>query len=210
VKSFEQFVSESAQQGHVNLLFEKGMYSLAEDLERILQLFAEAGVPFELIGGLAVNAHLMAASERSRSFLTRDIDVLVRRSDLDAIMRAAKLLDFEPKRMLGGYALIGPGQELWESVHMLFVGEKPKSTYPVQNPDLNPEGKDLFGLTIPVAPLRDLLILKLNSLRPKDVVHLEVLDQVGFITLGLEQSLPAVLRARLEVARRQFDTETDE
>ena len=67
-------------------------------------------------------------------------------------------------------------------VHMLFVGEKPKSSYPVQNPDLNPGQKNLFGFTIPVAPLRDLLILKLNSLRPKDVVHLEVLDQVSFIT----------------------------
>ena len=210
MKSFEQFLSESAQQGHTNLLFERGMYSSAEDLERILQLFAEAGVPFELIGGLAVNAHLMAASKRSRSFLTRDIDVLVRRSDLDAIVGAAKLLGFEPKRMLGVFALIGPGQELSESVHMLFVGEKPKSTCPIQNPDLNPEDKDLFGLTVPVAPVRDLLILKLNSLRPKDVVHLEVLDQVGFITLEVEQSLPGVLRARLELARKQFETETGE
>jgi hypothetical protein len=70
--TFEQFLSESAQQGHTNLLFERGKYSLAEDLERVLQLFAEAGVPFQVIGGLAVNAHLMAASKRSRSFLTRD------------------------------------------------------------------------------------------------------------------------------------------
>jgi hypothetical protein len=186
------------------------MYSLAEDLERVLHLFAEAGVPFQVIGGLAVNAHLMAASKRSRSFLTRDIDLLVRRSDLDSIIRAAKFLGYEPKRMLGGYALIGPGQELSEAIHMFFVGEKPKSSYPVQNPDLDPEEKHLFGLTIPVARLRDLLILKLNSLRPKDVVHLEVLDQVGFITPGSEESLPAVLRARLELARQQFETEADE
>ena len=210
MKSFEQFLSESALQGHTNLLFERGMYASAEDLERILRLFAEAGVPFEVIGGLAVNAHLMAASRRSRSFLTRDIDLLVRRSDLGAIVRTANLFGFEPKRMLGEYALIGPGQELSESVHILFVGEKPKSSYPVQNPDLNPEAKDLFGFRIPVAPLRDLLILKLNSLRPKDVVHLEVLDQVGFITPELEDSLPSVLRARLDLARQQFDTETDE
>jgi hypothetical protein len=210
MKSFEQFLSESAQQGHTNVLFERGMYSLAEDLERILQLFAEAGVPFEVIGGLAVNAHLMAASKRSRSFLTRDIELLVRRSDLDAIVRAGKRFGFEAKRMLGGYALIGPGQELSESVHMLFVGEKPKSSYPVHNPDLNPERKDLFGFRIPVAPLRDLLILKLNSLRPKDLVHLEVLDQVGFISPDIEQSLPATLRARLELARQQFETETEE
>jgi hypothetical protein len=123
--NFEQFLAESVQQGHTNLLFERGMYSLAEDLERVLHLFAEAGVPFQVIGGLAVNAHLMAASRRSRSFLTRDIDLLVRRADLEEIVRAAKTLGYEPKRMLGGYALIGPGQELPEAVQMLFVGESP-------------------------------------------------------------------------------------
>jgi hypothetical protein len=206
--SFEQFLSESAQQGHTNLLFERGMYSLAEDLERVLQLFAGAGVPFEVIGGLAVNAHLMAASKRSRSFLIRDIDLLVRRSDLGEIVRAANQFGYEPKRMLGEYALIGPRQEPSEAVHILFVGEKPKSSYPVQNPDLNPEEKALFGFTIPVAPLRDLMTLKLNSLRPKDVVHLEVLDQAGFIT-SLEESLPEVLKTRLQLARQQFETQEE-
>jgi hypothetical protein len=53
------------------------------------------------------------------------------------------------------------------------------------------------------------LILKLNSLRPKDVVHLEVLEQVGFITTELEESLPEVLRNRLEIARQQFDTQEE-
>jgi hypothetical protein len=209
MKSFEQFVLDSARQGHINLLFEKGMYTLAEDLERVLALFSEAGVEFELIGGLAVNAHLMAAAKRSRSFLTRDIDVLVRRADLDQIVRAANSFGYEPKRMLGGYALIGPGQELADAVHMLFVGEKPRSSYPVPNPDLNPESKTLFGFTIPVASIADLLILKLNSLRPKDVVHLEVLSDVGFISQQVEESLPDVLRARLLLARQQFETQED-
>jgi len=58
---------------------------LWNDLERILQVFRKAGVPFEVIGGLAVNPHLMAAFQRSRSFLTLDIDFLVKRSDLDQL-----------------------------------------------------------------------------------------------------------------------------
>jgi hypothetical protein len=122
---------------------------------------------------------------------------------------AAKELGYETKGTLGGFALIGPGQEVSEAVHILFLGEKPKSSYPVENPDLNPERKMLFGLTLPVAPLRDLLVLNLNSLRPQDVVHLEVLDQVGFITPDLRGSLPEVLRSRLELARQQFDTQED-
>src|SRR3982750_2656847 len=175
MKSFAQVVSETIQEhGHVHVLFEQGMYFLAEDLERILQVFREAGAPFEVIGGLAVNAHLMAAFHRSRSFLTRDIDFLVRRSDLDQIIHLASEAGYVAKKMMGGYALLLPGQELSEAVHLLFAGEKPKSSYPVFNPQLHPEEKELFGLTIPVAPLVDLLIFKLNSLRPKDLVHLEV------------------------------------
>ena len=44
-----------------------------------------------------------------------------------------------------------------------------------------------------------------NSLRPKDVVHLEVLDEVGFITPELEQQLPPALQGRLREARAQFE-----
>ena len=201
----EQFIRESAARGHINRIFDTGMYFLAEDLEQVLALFADACVPFELIGGLAVNAHLMEASYRSRSFLTRDIDLLVNRGDLSSILISAEKLGYQGKRMLGGYALIRPGQELAEAIHLWFVGEKPKSAYPVNSPDLRPELKTLFGLTIPVAPLLDLVTLKLNSLRPKDVVHLEVLHRVGFITPSIEEALPEVLRPRLKLAREQFE-----
>ncbi len=206
MKSFAQVVSETIQeQGHVHLLFEQGMYFLAEDLERILHVFQAAGVHFEVIGGLAVNAHLMAASQRSRSFLTRDIDFLVRRADLDQIIRSANEAGYTAKKMMGGYALLLPNQKMSEAVHLLFAGEKPKSSYPVSNPQLHPEEKELFGLTIPVAPLTDLLVFKLNSLRPKDLVHLEVLDEVGFITPEIESELPTELRSRLQDARTQFE-----
>jgi len=106
---------------------------------------------------------------------------------------------------MGGYALLLPGQQLSEAVHLLFAGEKPKSSYPVVNPQLHPEEKELFGLTFPVAPVIDLLTLKLNSLRPKDLVHLEVLDEVGFITLEIEGELPTELRSRLQDARTRFE-----
>ncbi len=202
----KSFVPETIQeQGHVHVLFEQGMYFLAEDLERILQVFREAGVPFEVIGGLAVNAHLMAAFQRSRSFLTRDIDFLVRRSDLDQIVRSASEAGYQAKKMIGGYALLLPGQQLSEAVHLLFAGEKPKSSYPVFNPQIHPEEKELFGFSIPVAPLIDLLIFKLNSLRPKDLVHLEVLDEVGFITSEVENGLPIELKNRLQEVRKQFE-----
>ena len=181
MKTFEQFVAESAEHGSVNLIFESGMHSLVNDLEGIVKALQHAGVGFEVVGGVAVNAHILA-SHRSRSFVTRDIHLLVNRSDLRRIAEAAESLGYHARKMMGGYTLIRPEQELAEAIHLIFAGERSKSTQPLPHPALNPEDKHLFGITIPVAPLTDLLQMKLNSLRPKDIIHLETLDEVGLIT----------------------------
>jgi len=87
---------------------------------------------------------------------------------------------------------------------LIFAGEKSKSTQPVPHPDLHPEDKHLFGIAIPVAPLKDLILMKLNSLRPKDLIHIEVLDEAGLITPAVEQGLSPVLQVRLKEARKQI------
>ena len=203
MKTFEQFVSESSEHGGVNLIFEAGMHSLVNDLENIVQALQNAGVHFEVVGGVAVNAHILTLN-RSRSFVTRDIDLLVHRGDLERIAEAAQSLGYQARKMMGGYTLIRPGQDLAEAVHLIFVGEKSKSTQPLPHPELHPEDKHLFGSTIPVAPLTDLLQMKLNSLRPKDIIHIEILDDVGLITPAVERGLSAVLQERLREARKQI------
>jgi hypothetical protein len=203
MRTFEQFVSESAQHGSVNLLFESGMYSLVNDLENIVMALQHAGIQFEVVGGVAVNAHILAL-HRSRSFVTRDIDLLVNRSDLQRIADAAESLGYHAKKMMGGYTLIRPEQDLAEAVHLIFTGEKSKSTQPLPHPGLDPEDKHLFGITIPVAPVKDLLQMKLNSLRPKDLIHLETLDEAGLITPAVERGLSPALEQRLQEARKQI------
>ena len=201
-KTFDQFVSDSAA-GHsgVNLIFEAGMYSLSNDLEQIVTALRDADVHFEVVDGVAVNAHIFSLN-RSRSFVTRDIDLLVNRSDLPRIAEAAEPLGYHAKKMMGGYTLIRPGQDLAEAIHLLFIGEKSKSNQPFPHPEIHPEEKHLLNLRIPVAPLKDLLAMKLNSLRPKDVVHIEILDDVGLINQDLERELPPALRERLNEARK--------
>ena len=44
--------------------------------------------------------------------------------------------------------------------------------------------------------------MKLNSLLPKDLIHIETLDDVGLITSAIERELPSVLRERLKEARK--------
>jgi hypothetical protein len=197
-------VAASAQFGSVNLIFESGMHSLVNDLENITKTLHAAGVRFEIVGGVAVNAHILSSMHRSRSFVTRDIDILVNRSDLRRITDAAESLGFQAKKMVGGYALIRPEQHLAEAIHLIFAGEKSKSTQLSPHPALHPENKQLFDIAIPVAPLADLIRMKLNSLRPKDVIHLETLDDVGLITPAIERELSPVLQERLKEARKQI------
>ena len=110
---------------------------------------------------------------------------------------------------MGGFMLARPNQSLKEAVHLLFVDEKPRPGHPLPNPPIQPEEKrvDEFGISIPVAPLRDLVQMKLNSFRPKDETHLEMLDQCGLITPEIENSLPDLLRDRLAQARSRYSDE---
>ena len=65
----------------------------------------------------------------------------------------------------------------------------------------------MLGVSVPVAALSDLLQMKLNSYRAKDLVHLEIMDGCGLITRQIERELPPVLIERLAAARRQFSQE---
>ena len=184
-------------------LYEQGMASLTDDLERIVHVLNAAGVAYEVIGGVAVNAHLMT-QHRSRSFVTRDVDLLIRREDLAVVVEAGRAAGYEGRKIVGGYMLIRAGQEIGEAVHLVFSGERSKSTQPLPHPPLQPEMKSIFGLLVPVATLSDLVRMKLNSFRPKDVAHLEILDETGLITKSVEATLPVELKSRLEMARQQF------
>ena len=120
------------------------------------------------------------------------------------VVEAGRAVGYEGREMVGGCMLIRAGQETAEAVHLVFSGERSKSTQPFPHPPLQPEMKSLFGLLVPVAPLSDLVRMKLTSFRPKDVAHLEILDETGLINASVETALPPELRSRLETAREQF------
>jgi hypothetical protein len=206
MKSFPEFLAEVAQNGLVNLVFEGGMYSLISELERLLGVFRKASIPYEIVGGVAVNAHILEA-HRSRSFVTRDIDVLMTQDDLSALVSFAEGAGYQARKIMGGHALILPGQDLKEAVHILFAGKKPRSSYPVPNPAIRPEEKQIYGITLPVAPVEDLVIMKLNSLRDKDKVQLQILDQTSLITDNIYRCLPETLQSRLRQLRTQWEEE---
>ena len=83
-------------------------------------------VSFEIVGRVAVNGDVNVS--RSRSFVTGDVDVLVERHDLPQIVCVAESVGYHAKKMIGGFMLIRPGQDVVEAVRLMFLGEEPRST----------------------------------------------------------------------------------
>jgi hypothetical protein len=84
---FEQFVESTAEKGgSINTLFEQRLFALVGTLERIAGPLADAKVPYEVIGGMAVMIQVNRV-EPSAVRNTKNIDILIHRADLDRISR---------------------------------------------------------------------------------------------------------------------------
>jgi hypothetical protein len=83
-------------------------------------------------------------------------------------------------------------------VHLFFVGEKVRPEYVEPIPDSDPVRSEQGIL---VAPVADLVHMKLTSFRLKDKVHIQDMDGVGLITPEIEAWLSPLLRERLAEVR---------
>lgn len=170
-------------------------------LGRMLRMHAvlsAAGIPYRIVGGLAAFIHV-SEREPDKARLTRDIDTAVHRSDLLAIIRAAEENGFRFRHVGGVDMLVDVHQpRARAAVHLLFIGEKVRPNdlepVPASEPLCTKEG-------ILIAPVADLVHMKLTSFRLKDKVHIQDLDGVGRITPEIEAGLSEPLRQRLAEVR---------
>jgi hypothetical protein len=168
------------------------MFDLAR---RVHAALTPAEIEYRIVGGVAVFLHINELDPLAAR-LTRDVDVAIDRRDLDAVVATAGHHGF---RYLDGAWL--DAERPRSAVHFLFIGEKarPNHLEPVpgfSSPIVTKEG-------ILLAPVADLVRMKLTSFRLKDKVHLIDLDSVGLITPEIEQALPEALRARLDQVRKE-------
>jgi hypothetical protein len=201
--TFEQFLSDAAQNGEaVNILFEQRLFDLVGVLHKISGALSEALVPHELVGGLAVLVHVEEA-DPAHAMLTRDVDLMVRREDLDRIKDAAARHGFRFRHSAGlDMLLFGSTDSAKNAVHLLFSGEKVRPNQATPNPPIAPEKKRILGHEVMVIPLAGLVRMKLSAFRLKDQVHIQVMDAAGLITAEVEQSLSGQLRSRLQHVRQ--------
>jgi hypothetical protein len=183
----------------VNTIFEERveqLFSLADTVEKI---FSAAGLEYRLVGGLAVYLYV-ESREADSGRITKDIDIAVRREDLDRIAEAARPFGYELRHVAGIDMLVNSSKpSARTAVHLIFFGEKVKQEAFAPTPDLG-GCEQLHGLRL--IPLEDLVTMKLTSFRFKDQAHLKDLEQAGLLSSELKNKLPVNLRERLEIVLR--------
>ena len=121
--------------------------------------------------------------------MTRDIDIAINRRDLDRIAEAVRPLGLAFRHVRGVDMLVDAARPSARSaVHLLMAGEKVRAEDLASVPEFANFKETSEGIVL--APVADLLKLKLTSFRLKDKVHIQDMDGVGLITPEIEAALP--------------------
>ena len=180
----------------------EGIEKVKARLRRATALLESAGLPYAVIGGNAVAAWVSRVDD-SVVRNTRDVDLLVRRSDMGAIVTVMAAGGFIHRSVsiLGGKGRIemfldGPGAKARDGVHLIFSGERvnPESLEP--SPDV--EDIDVSHSDFRLIDLDALLTMKLTSYRDKDRVHLRDMMEIGMLDASWLDRVPASLQDRLQ------------
>ncbi len=163
--------------------------------ERILAALTARGVPHALVGGQAV-AIWVATVDPDAVRTTKNVDILLRRSDLPAARVAALDAGLEYLEVVGVGMFLDPDDPSpRRGVHLLWADEKVKAEYPLPSPSVDDRIELEPGHQ--VVPLSSLLRMKLMAARHHDLAHISDLIDVGLITREHLAGLPDVLAVRL-------------
>lgn len=174
---------------------ERAVQKVQERLERTAAALEQAGVPYAIIGGNAVRAWVAQADEAAVR-TTRDVDILLRRSDWPAALAAMERAGFIYRHVKGiDMFLDGPGAKERDAVHVLFAGEKVKPEDLMPAPDVS-DAEDIQRHR--TLRLDALVRMKLTAFRNKDRMHLLDMIDVELLDASWYARLPPELAARLK------------
>jgi hypothetical protein len=173
----------------------RAVEKVRQRLLRATAALERAGVPYAVAGGNAVAAWVTRVDE-SAVRNTRDVDILIHRTDLPAARAALEAAGFVYRHSAGvDVFLDGPDAKARDAVHILFAGEKVRPHESLPNPDVtDSESADDYR----ILSLRALVQIKLTAFRDKDRTHLRDLLDVGLIDASWGQYYPPELAGRLQ------------
>ncbi len=180
----------------------EGIEKVKNRLLRAASTLEAAGIDYAVIGGNAVAAWVSRVDD-SVVRNTRDVDLLVRRSDMDQIIPTMESAGFVHRTVsiLAGRGRIemfldGRGAQARDGVHLIFADEKITEEALEPSPsvtEIDPTHRD-FKLIALLA----LVTMKLTSYRDKDRVHLRDMMEIGQLNESWLPRVPASLRQRLQ------------
>lgn len=174
---------------------ERAVEKVRDRLLRSTAALEASGVPYAVIGGNAVMAWVEQADESAVRF-TQDVDLVLRREDLDRAREALGRAGFVHRRSAGVEMFLdGPGAKARDAVHVIFSGEKVRPEYVAAVPDV---AESVSFKSYRVLALEAVVRMKLTSFRDKDKMHVRDMIGVGLVDATWPARYPPELAARLQ------------
>lgn len=166
-----------------------------ERMRRATRALDAAGVRYAVVGGNAV-AEWVARVDEGAVRNTRDVDILIRREDFDALRETLETVGFYHYFGSGIDTFIdGPDGMPSSGIHLLYAGEKvlPNDLHTLPGIDESER-----AVEFQVISLQGLIKMKLIAWRLKDRVHLLDMIGVGLIDATWPARFPPPLGERLQ------------
>lgn len=172
----------------------RAVEKVRDRLLRAARALEAAGVPYAVVGGNAVAAWVSRVDEAAVRN-TQDVDILLRRADLERAKAAMSAAGFVYRHVKSiDMFLDGSDAKARDAVHLLFAQERVRNDDALPAPDVaESEASDRFRLL----NLDALVRMKLTSFRDKDRTHLRDMLDIGLIDDSWVTKLPPELAPRL-------------
>ncbi len=172
---------------------------VARLLKTVTQALDSAGIAYAVVGGNAV-ATWVAVRDVGAVRATKDVDLLLRGTDLDRAASALEPVGFLRDQVLGVPVFLEADDPLpSQGVHVVLANEFVRRSAKYPAPDVVSAQRSASGyLVLDLVPL---VAMKLDAYRRVDQVHMEDLLRVGLIDAEVAGRLPKDLRERLREIR---------
>ena len=157
---------------------ERAVDKVRDRLQRVSESLNSADIPYAVVGGNAVQ-FWVAQVDESVVRNTRDVDIILNRSDLPRAIKALEKAGFIYRHAASvSMFLDGPDAKARDAVRVVFAGEKVREEYLASVPSIDEYEFIQESRTL---PLDALVRMKLTSYRRKDQVHLLDMISIGLI-----------------------------
>ncbi len=174
---------------------EQAVMRVQERLERTVKAFELASVPYAIVGGHAVAAWV-STIDSGAIRNTVDVDILLRRSDLETAKKAMEAAGFHFTNVMDvDMFLDGSDGRPRDAVHLLYAKEIVRQGDTIATPDVEQSNRMKDKV---VVDLESLVRMKLTSYRRKDQVHVLDMIEVGLIDSSWVKRFDPVLGQRLQ------------